>query len=395
MRWHGLIFLLLAITVAAPAATVMVLQFHNESQYTDLNWVGESVAQTLQLEFGAANQIVLSSDARAEGLRRLGLRADADFTKATLIKLGQSLDVDFLCYGSFDAKSLAGQDASALKDSSIQIAAHFLDLRKMRDGKDLSEAGKLSELSRLEEHLAWQSLAFLDPGTPRPMEQFLTPQKFIKLEAKESFARGLLSANPDGKAQWFRQANLLDGHFVSPVYEMGKLSLVRKDYRQALIWLGKVSPSDPRYAEARFRMGLAAYRVADYNASVNYLREVAKTLPLNEVYNNLGAGENQLGMSAAADDLRRAAEADRNDPVYCFNLGAVLLKNNQFDEAARWLTKTVDNNPDDSQAQNLLDRARRHEASPTTAKPLAPDRLKQNLDETAFRQLKALVERSR
>lgn len=380
----------------------MVLPFHNSSPFPDLTWVGESVAQTLQIEFGGANQIVLSRDTRMEGLRRLGLRPDADYTKATLVKLGQNLDVDFLCYGSYDVTSARGESKTAagtapgenpsLRDSSIQIAAHFLDLRKLRDGKDLSEAGKLSELSRLEEHLAWQSLEYLDPKSARPLDQFLTPQKFVKLEAKESFARGLLSNSSESQAQWFRQANMLDGHFVSPVYELGKLAFTRKDFRQALTWLGKVGASDPRYAEARFRMGLAAYRVADYNAAAAYGREVAKILPLNEVYNNLGAAENQLGSAAAIDDLRRAAEGDRNDPIYAFNLGAVLLKLNQFDEAAKWLEVTLNDNPDDSYAQSLIEKAHRRDSSPAGARPLAPDRLKQNLDETAFRQLRVLVD---
>lgn len=392
MRLHGPFLFLLTMAVNASAATVMVLPFHNQSQYSDLNWVGESVAQTLQVEFGAANQIVVSRDSRAEGLRRLGLRPDADFTKGSLVKLGQNLDVDFLCYGSFDVKPSAGQEGAALKDSSIQIAAHFLDLRKLRDGKDLSEAGKLTELSRLEEHLAWQSLAYLDSSTSRPMEQFLTPQKFIKLEAKESFARGLLSSNQDGQAQWFRQANMLDSRFASPPYELGRLSLARKDYRGALSWFAKINSGDSRYSDARFRMGLAAYRIGEFNGAVNYWRDVAKILPLNEVYNNLGAAENQLGMTAALDDLRRAAEGDRNDPVYCFNLGAVLLKNNQFDEAARWLSSVLEDNPEDNQAKNLLERSQRHEPAPAGSRPLASDRLKQNLDETAFRQLKALVE---
>ena len=398
MRWRSLLLALLTITASARSATVMVLQFHNNSQYPDLNWVGESIAQKLQLEFSAADQIVLHSEARAEGLRRLGLRSDADFTKATIIKLGRSLDVDYVCYGSFDVNWATPVDSNVeakdlpLKDSSVQIAAHFLDLRKMRDGRDLSEAGKLTDLSRLEEHLAWQSLAYLDPAVSRPMDQFLNPQKFIRLEAEESYARGLLSSTSDGQRQWFRQATILDSRFVSPAYELGKLAASRKDYRQAVNWFSRVPASDPRFADARFRMGYAAYRAGDYNAAADNFRTVAKALPLNEVYNNLGAAENQLNMPAAVEDFRRAAEGDRNDPVYVFNLGAALLKLNRFDEAKRWLTAALDLNPEDSQAKTLLERANRRETTELGARPLAPDRLKQKVNETAFRQLKAMLQ---
>ncbi len=79
----------------APAATVLVLQFHNSSPQTDLNWVGESIAERLRVEFGAGNQIVQTRESQTEALRRLSLRPDADFTKASLIKLGQSLGCEF------------------------------------------------------------------------------------------------------------------------------------------------------------------------------------------------------------------------------------------------------------------------------------------------------------
>ena len=389
----GVVALILSTASVLSGATVLVLRFHNLSPYSDLNWVGESIAETVRVELSAAKEIVLGRDAREEGLKRLQLRPDAQFTKATLLKLGQTLGVDFLCYGSFDVKPENGNTSpAALKDSSVQIAAHYLDLRKMRDGKDFSEAGKLSDLSRLEEHLAWQSLKYLEPETDRPVEQYLAPQKFIRLEAKESYARGLLSTSQDQQAQWFRQANMLDSRLAGPAYELGKLSAAKRDYRQAITWFGRVPATDPRYIDARFRMGLAAYRAGDFNASVNYYREVAKHLPTNEVFNNLGAAENQMNMPAAIDDFRRAADGDANDTVYLFNLGAALLKTNQFDEATRRLQAVVDREPEDQQARALLERASRREPAPSNAKPLAPDRLKETVDETTFRQVKALLQ---
>jgi tetratricopeptide (TPR) repeat protein len=383
-------FVFFLCTGLAQSATVLVLQFHNDSQHSDLNWVGESIAETLRVEFSANDQIILSRDSRAEGLRRLGLRPDAQFTKATVIKLGQSLDVDYVCYGSYDATLPPGD--TELRNSSLQIAARFIDLRKMRDGPQLSEAGKLTDLSRLQEHLAWQSLKFLEPGANLPAEQFMTYQKFIRLDAQESYVRGLLSSSGEQQKKWFTQANIIDPHFVGPIFELGKLAYEQKDYRQAVVWFGRVPANDARYTDARFRMGLSAYNVSDYTGAANYFREVAKTVPLNEVYNNLGAAEGQMGLSSAVIDLRKATEGDPNDMVYRFNLGAALLHANSFDEAVSMLQAVIDHDADDTQARALLDRARRHESSPSNARPLAPPRLKQNFDETAYRQLKAMLQ---
>jgi tetratricopeptide (TPR) repeat protein len=217
-------------------------------------------------------------------------------------------------------------------------------------------------------------------------------QKFIRLDAEESYIRGLLSSRGEQQKKWFIQANIIDSHFVGPIFELGKLVYEQKDYRQALVWFGRVPPTDSRYADARFRMGLSAYNVNDYTGAANYFREVAKTVPLNEVYNNLGAAEDQLNLASAKEDLRKAVEGDSNDMTYRFNLGAALLRDNSFDEAAKFLQAVVDHDPDDTQARTLLDRARRREFSPPHTRPLAPARLKQNFDETAFRQLKAMLQ---
>jgi tetratricopeptide (TPR) repeat protein len=390
--WRRLLVSLPFFLLAQPAqtATILVIRFHNESQYADLNWVGESVSETLRSEFNQADQIVLDHDATAQGMDRLALRSDALFTKATLIRLGRSLDADFVIYGTFEPKPTPG--SSQLKDSSIILAAQFLDLRKLKDGPGISETGKLTDLSRLEEHLAWVALKYLDPGVTFNLDNFLAPQKLKHLDADESYIRGLLSGNADQQQKWFLQAATLDARFTSPAYELGKLYLQRKDYRQALRWLGHIAPGDPRYADARFRMGLSAYSAADYTTAGNYFREVAKIIPLNEVYNNLAAAEDQLNQPAALDDYRRALSGDPNDPIYLFNLGAALLRQNSYAEAVQRLEAAAGRLPDDSEVGSLLERARARQPAASGAKPLAPARLKPNLDATAYRQLKAMLQ---
>src|SRR5689334_22957100 len=124
-------------------------------------------------ELGEAGVIVLDRAARAEGYRRLTLKTEAPLTKASLLKLGQTLDADRVCYGTFQIM-LPSADARA-SDGSIRINARFLDLRKLRDASDFSETGKLLDLSRLEEHLSWQAIQYLDPQTTITAQQLLQP----------------------------------------------------------------------------------------------------------------------------------------------------------------------------------------------------------------------------
>ena len=374
--------------VPVRAGTILVLRFQNNSQYSDLNWVGESIASTLMNEFAAQNEIVLSRGARAEAVGRLSLRSDANYTKATLIRLGQTLDANYLCFGSFDV-SLPSPNAP-LKDSSIRVSAQFIDLRKMHDGPEVSEAGRLTELSRLQEHLAYESLKYLQPHSDLKLDDFMSPQKAVRLDAQESYIRGLLSENRDQKQKWFLQAAALDSKFAGPAYELGRICLDQKQYSQAINWLRRVDATHPSFPEARFRMGLASYGAGDYSGAAAYFREVLKAYPISEIYNNLGAAESQMNQAAAGDDIRHALESDPNNPVYLFNLGIVLLKSGWFDEAAKSFQKVVEHDTNEVEARTLLDQSHRREGFQTGSK-LPTLRLKSSFNATAFRQLKAML----
>lgn len=363
------------------------MAFQNQSTYSDLNWVGESISSTLMAEFASHGEIVLSRSERSEGERRLGLRARADYTEATLIRLGQSLDANSICFGSFTI-SLPSPE-SQLKESSIRITAQFLDLRNMHLGPEVSEAGPLSDLSRLEEHLAYESLHYLMPSADLKVAEFMDPQKMVKLEAEESYVRGLLSSNRDQRQKWFLQANAVDAKFSAPAFELGKLVLEQKQYGEAAEWFRRIPAADPNYMESRFKLGIAEYNLSDFAAAVTAFREVSQTYPVSEVFNDLGAAENAAGDGAAVEDFRRALDSDPRNATYLFNLGLLLLKSGSFDDAAKCFQQILQHS-DDPEAVALLDRARKKDAI-TAADKLPPQRLKTSFNQTAFRQLKAML----
>ncbi len=387
-RWlAGLLFL---VVLPAQSATVLVMRFYNASEYPDLNWVGESISEVLSAELSASNLIVIDRDKRSEAMKRLSLRAEADFTKATIIRLGQTVDADYVLYGSYTARPDPNA-SKELRNSLLDISARMIDLRHLHDGRDVSEAGKLADLARLEEYLAWKDTQFLDPANRMQFDQYLSPQKLVRVDAQESYVRGLLSTNRDQRQKWFVQAINVDSRFVSPSFELGKLLLAKRDYRAAIQAFQRVPAVDTRYAEAQFRMGLCAYGAGDFSQAAGYFREVARTVPLNEVYNNLGAAEAALNLPSALDDFRRAYDGDPNDPMYAFNLGLALLRSNSFNEAARHLSAAADHDPDDNEAATLLELAQQRTPLPPLSKSPAPARIKQNFDANAFRELKAVL----
>lgn len=385
-----LLAILVSASLCAQSATVLVLRFQNNSTYTELNWVGESIAETLRSDFAQANQIVLDRKTELDGMKKLDLRPEANFTKASVIRLSQTLEADMVVYGSYDVKLPTG--VTQLKGGDIVITAQMIDLRKLQNAPEVSQSGKLSDLSKYKELLAWQSLAYLDPSHRTTFEQFMGGRKLPRLDAEESYVHGLLSTDKDQQKKWFLQAANLDPQFTSPAFELGQYYLDHDDPKQATKWLQRVPSADPRYIEARFRLGIAAYQQADYATAVNYFREVSNVMPLHEVYNNLAAAEDQLNLPPAIDDYRRAVDGDPADASYLFNLGAALLRRNLFDEAQQKLQRVMDHSPDDAEADELLAAAEHKKITPPGAKPLAPARLKMSMDSTAFRQLKAMLQ---
>lgn len=390
-----LLFFLAILTPLLPASTasILVIPFNNDTQAADLNWIGESVSETIMTELSAAGQIVLDREAREEGYKRLGVKPDALYTKATLFKLGQTIDASLVCYGAYQI-ILPTPDAQA-RDGSIRISARFMDLRKLRDASEFSETGKLTDLSRLEEHLAWQCLRFVDPQTKVTADQLLAPSKLIRVDAKESYIRGLLASGADRKRTWFEQAAKLDPRYAQPQFEMGKLAMARKDYRQAASWFARIPQTDPLYLEAKFRMGLSSYMAGDYATAKSCFQELARSTPLNEVFNNLGAAESRLNDPAALEDFKRAMDGDASDPTYNFNYATALYRQGQFDAAAQHLHLAIAKSGSDPDAVSLLSRCEHQTPVTAGTRTWPAERLKDNFDLTAFRQLKAMVQSSR
>jgi TolB-like protein len=82
------------------AETVLVLPFFNHSQSANLEWIGESIAESVRDSLVSEGLLVLDRSDRLEGYKRLSLRPGAELTHASVLKIGQSLDASQVIYGS-------------------------------------------------------------------------------------------------------------------------------------------------------------------------------------------------------------------------------------------------------------------------------------------------------
>jgi tetratricopeptide (TPR) repeat protein len=376
----------------AQAATYLVLPFFNVSKNSNLDWIGESLAESVREALASEGLMALDRDERIEAYNRLSLRPYAPLTKASVVKIGEELDAELVIFGQYDVKTIPDSPAKSL--GSLLITARVLDLKHFKLGPEFREVGALEDLAALQEHLGWQTLRYLKPASAPSEAEFRQRHPAVRVDAVENYTRGLLAANADDKHRFFTQAAHLDSHYSLPDFQLGRLLWSKKEYSSAAEWFQKVSPGDVHYHEASFFLGLCRYHTGDFAGAQAAFRIVAHVVPLSEVYNDLAAAESRANViSSAVDDFRKALDGDSSDPVYQFNLGYALWRAGSFTAAAERFHNVLDHNPDDAVAALLLERCKsRSGPRPGDSQTEGLERLKTNYEESAYWQLKAVLQ---
>jgi tetratricopeptide (TPR) repeat protein len=384
LRLLGLVLLLCG---ALAAETTLVLPFFNHSKSPNLDWIGESIAESLHDSLASEGVLVLDRVDRLEAYRRLSLRSGAELTRASVLKIGDSLDASTIIYGSYEL----AEPASPQSKGSLRIEARIVDLKRTHQGPVFGETGALEDLAALQVHLGWQALEALRPKSAPPERTFVADRPPVRLDAVESYVRGLLAVSAEQRHRFFTQAARLDEHFSQPCFQLGRIYWERKDYKIAAGWFQRVARTDPHYLESQFFLGLSRYYNGDFAGAEEAFQLVAAAMPLNEVFNNLGAAQDRRHNTAAAiANFQKALEGDSSDPDYHFNLGYTQLRQGQYAAAVESFRAAVARNPNDVEATSLLGRALKQEPPrPGDPKIEGRERVKANYDEAAYRQLQA------
>jgi tetratricopeptide (TPR) repeat protein len=376
------------------ADNFLVLPFFNNGKSNNLDWVGESISETIREALVSEGVLALDRDAREEAYRRLSIRPYSYLTKATVIRLAESLDADQVIFGTFDVAAPDGGTENKSK-GTLKITAQAVDLKKARRGPEFSETGPLEDLARLQSHLAWQALRSVRPDGKISEDQFRQRQTLVRVDAIESYVRGLLATSPEHKLKYFTQAIRLEPKYSHGNFELGHLQFQRKSYRPAADSLQKVTAGDIHYREAMFLLGLSRFYLGEFPAAERAFQIVAQEVPLNEVLNNLGAAQSRQNRAEALDNFKKALEGDSTDPDYQFNVGYALLQRGDLDAAAERFRAVLDRDPDDTQATTLLGRCLQKQVPKGPARSEGIERLKENYEESAYWQLKAVLEPKR
>lgn len=377
------------------ADNFLVLPFFNLSGDSNLEWIGESLSETVREALASEGVIALDREDRQEAYRRLSIRPHTQLTKATVLRIGEFLDADKIVYGTFNFTPPADGNVPRTR-GALHIVAQILNLRKAARGPEYVETGSLEDLAQLQTHLAWQTIRMVVPDSAPSEEEFRSRRPAIRVGAIEHYTRGLLTSSPDQKLQLFSQAVRIDPDLSQASFQIGRLYYRQGSWRLAGDHFQRVADWDVRYREATFLLGLCFYHLSDFDKAEEAFRGVAEAVPLNEVWNNLAAAQARLNSDQALANFERALEGDPADHDYHFNVGYTLFRMGELEKAADKFRAVLDRDPDDAEATTMLGRCLRKGVQRSgTAPSEGLERIKETFEESAWLQLKAVLEQKR
>jgi tetratricopeptide (TPR) repeat protein len=270
----------------------------------------------------------------------------------------------------------------------------MINLKRLKVSGQFEQIGAIDDLSLLENKLAWQLIQHLGPRSSVTEEAFLKARPPVRIDAVELFIRGLMATVTEQKQKLFTQAAALDARYSQPAFQLGRIYWDKREYRNAAQWLERVTRADSHYMEALFLHGLCKYNEAEYLDAIKDFQTVAAEVPLNEVYNNLGAAQSRKDVYGAEINFKKALQGDEADPDYWFNMGYLEWKNGAFFQAADKFRAVLDRSPEDVEAKTFLGRCLAKEGQrPGDTKTEGRERLKYLFEDSAFRQLQAEIKK--
>jgi tetratricopeptide (TPR) repeat protein len=368
----------------AGGRVVLVLPFDNRSGQTNLAWIGDSFPDTLNQRLTSAGFLTITRDDRQYALDHLGLPVDFKPSRATTIRIAQTLDADFVIVGSY-----------SVDNGRIAVQAQVLEVNKLKLSSPLADSSELARLFDVENAIAWKVAKQIDPRFHVAQQTFLAASGGVRLSAFEDYIRGTDATTSQERIKRLQMAVQDTPDYPAALLALGKAQYAQRDYDQAAATLAKIGPNDRRALEAGFYLGLARFNTAKYAEAESAFAFVSNRLPLPEVVNNQAVASSRQGHDAVAL-FQRASVADPNDADYHYNLAVALLRRGDFAGAQREVEQTLKIRPNDAEAMELKANiaAGKHIApvikastTATTTSEFAPlERIRRTYSEASFRQ---------
>ncbi|MGA2649347.1 MAG: hypothetical protein ABSF28_02435 [Terracidiphilus sp.] len=373
---------------------LLVLPFDNRSGQPSLEWVREAAPEILSSRLASAGFAPMSRADRLYALDHLGLPQGFHPSRATALKLAETLDADSIVVGSF------------LTDGSRIVAeARLVDVPHLRMSEPVTATGEMPDLIAVFSSLAWKLTRQLDPKFSVAEETFVAAGAGLRVDAFEQYIRGITESDQAERLRHLNQAVTLNPQFGPAWMALGREDYNGQQYEQAAAAFAKVARGDPGSQgpdalEAGFYRGLSLVFSGDYAKAEQAFGGVAQVLPLAEVVNNEGVAVSRQGRDGVAL-FRLAVATDPSMADYHFNLAVSLKRHGQIADALAELALCLKLHPNDSEALALDTEWKGTTAgtqaaagSSANGEPKADplERIARNFDAQAFRQAAQMMD---
>lgn len=326
----------------ASGRLILVLPFDNRSGQSNLGWIGDSFPDTLSQRLSSVGFLTIARDDRQFALDHLGLPVDFKPSRATTIRIAQTLDADYVVVGNY-----------TVRNGRIAVQAQVLEVNKLRMSPPLVDSSELPRLFDIENAIAWKVARQIDPNLKVALQTFIGASEGVKLSSFENYTRGTDATTPQERIKRLQLAVQETPTYSAALLALGKAQYAERDYDHAAATLAKIVPGDRLALEAGFYLGLARFNAAKYADAESAFAFVASRLPLPEVVNNEGVAASRQGHDATPL-FQRASTSDPNDADYHYNLAVSLLRRGDFAGAQREVTAALKLRSNDVEATELL-----------------------------------------
>ena len=330
-----------AIPAADRGRILLVLPFDNRTGQPNLEWVRDAAAELLSSRFSSVGLAPMSRADRMYALDHLGLPQGFQPSRASSLKLAQTLDADQIIVGSFITDG-----------SNIVADARLIDVPHLHMSEPVTARGDLHDLVSVFDSLAWKLTRQLDPRISVAEETFIAAGKGIHLDAFEQYIRGITEPDQVERLKHLQASVKLNPDFSPAWMALGREQYNGQQFDQAADAFSRVDKNGIDGLEAGYYRGLALLFSGNYANAEKAFENVAKILPLAEVVNNQAVAASRQGHDGTVLFVQAAAD-DPNSADYHFNLAVSLKRHGQTAPAMNELAQCLRLRPNDSEAQAL------------------------------------------
>lgn len=373
---------------------LLVLPFDNRTGKPSLEWVREAAAELLSSRFSSAGFAPMSRADRLYALDHLGLPQGFQPSRASSLKLAQTLDADSIVVGSY-----------IMDGTNIVAEARLVDVPDLHMSDAVTARGEMRNVIDVFDSLAWKLTRQLNPKISVTEETFLAAGKGLQLESFERYIRGITEPDQSERLRHLQLAVKMSPDLTPAWMALGREDYNNQQYDQAAAAFAKVNSNALDGLEASYYRGLALLFSGEYAKAEQAFGTVARVLPLAEVLNNEAVAVSRQGHDGTELFMKAAAD-DPTSADYHFNLAVSLKRHGQAPGALNELAQSLKLRPADAEALALQSAWKQPGAAKPAAQPgstasagqdadATPDpleRIVRTFDAAAFRQAAQMLD---